>query len=153
MAFGYHGDLLRVNNYACATAIRSGAIVTLTSTGAVVEATNNSTAILGVALGYADGSTVLTVAVADHPDQEYKAENDNAAAFTQAQIGDNCSVVAGTPFMTTQSGHKIDHSSIDTTSTRAFRIVGIYDNKDTGAFGAAVVRPNNHQEKAGVTGV
>lgn len=153
MALRTHGDLLRVAPYACSTPVRSGAIVSLNSAGAVVEQTNASTAILGVAIGYADGINETSVTIADHPDQEYVVEADDGSAFTQTDIGNNCACVAGTAYMTTESGNAIDHTSKATTSTLPFRIVGIQDSKDSGSNGAAVIRPNNHQEKAGVTGV
>ena len=153
MALRTHGDLLRVNEYVCSSAIRSGATVALNSSGLVVEQVGATSPILGVAIGYADGSNVTKVMVADHPDQEYIGENDDGSNFSQTDVGNNISVVAGSPYMTTESGNALDHANKDTTSTRAFRIVGLIDDKDSGNLTGAIVRVNNHQEKAGVTGV
>lgn len=148
MAAKPHGDLLRVNSYVAGGEIKIGDFVRKNSDGKVVVAAA-SQAPLGVAMSYAsdDGKEII---VADHPDQEYLVDKSASAPSSQTDYGLNYNIVASTSTYK-ESAHKLDSASGATTSTLPLRAV--MPSRRVGSTSEAVVRINNHSEKAGVEGL
>lgn len=143
-----HGKVLRATKYVADAAIYPGDFVEPTSAGkvqALSSATSNP--ILGVALSYAaaDGDEVL---VADHPDQLFKIQSDDATEpAAQTAIGLNYDAVITAGNSTYKiSRMELDGSSGATTAATPLRLVDI-DNRPDNAFGAnadCIVRINMH---------
>jgi hypothetical protein len=103
---------------------------------------------------YPGGSeTGYTCLVADNPMQEFVVQEDSGgAALTQADIGLNTNLLAGSgSTMTGRSGWELDSSDKNTTATLQVRILRLYDSPDNAIGDNAkwVVRINNHQNSAG----
>lgn len=95
------------------------------------------------------------------PDAQFVVQSDNTAiAF--ADIGANIQLVVGTPNATTGSGTTaVGQSTIATTNTLPFRIVGLLSQfgppgtngtDNTSAFNRVIVSPNNWDRKS-LTGI
>lgn len=151
-------EILRVTPYKAAGAIYPGDPVKfdggannttdLMGRVAVAAATN---ALCGVAMSYASaaGQEVL---VADHPEQLFMAEGDDAEVDTNLDIGLNHDFVAATADSTYKRSRAVlDTSTQATTATLPFKLLGIWRGIDN-AYGAdvkCIVVINNHQLKGG----
>lgn len=142
-----YGKVLRSTNYVADAAIYPGDILETTSAGKVQAISNGATGTpIGVALSYAaaDGDSV---AVADHPDQLYRIQADEADIDAQTDIGLNYDIVATAGNSTYKmSRMELDSDSGVTTDATPLRLVKIDDRPDN-ALGAQVdciVRINLH---------
>jgi hypothetical protein len=146
-----HGDLIRSNTYVAGGEIRIGDFVSINSSGQVVAASASS-ALLGVALGYASASGAA-IQIADHPDQEYLVVRDlvggsQPSSQTDYMLNYDIVATAGTGM---ESAHKLDSSTGATTSSLPLR--ALMPGRSVIDVNECVVRINAHAEKAGVAGV
>jgi hypothetical protein len=97
--------------------------------------------LLGSSLDYLAASTAGTLAYADHPDQEFHAQEDGLVdTSAQSDIGNNANHIAGTGSTWTRlSGHEID---IDTGTNGAagFRMLDFITNTNNAAGANADMR-------------
>jgi len=152
-------ELLRVTPYRSAGAIYPGDPVTLdvgaantTDMYARVICATAQQALIGVAIGYASaaGKEIL---VADHPDQLFIAEADEADLDDNADLGQTHAFVAASPDTTYKVSRAVLDSSEVGTATYPFRTLGYLraaagDNVP-GADVKVIVAINNHQLKGG----
>lgn len=118
VAFGFEATpLLRARPYLVgstnATILYINDVVMATATGLLESGTAGSTLILGSSLGYLKVSTESRHPVADHPSQEFHAQDDGAgttAAQTHIHTQMNHLVTAGSTY-TRLSGHELDISN------------------------------------------
>lgn len=154
IGFEPFGEVLRASEYTAASAIYPGDLVTKDAAGkvAVAAATN---AALGVALSYAaaDGAKVL---VADHPDQRYVVQADDATIDAQTDIGLNADIVAGSPnTLYKRSGMQLDASTVAVTQALVIKIHEVAKRIDNelGDKVDVVVSINQHQLAHNTVGV
>lgn len=146
------GEVLRAQRYVADEAIYPGDFVNLNSSGKV-EPADASEALLGVALGYAstDGDSVM---IADHPDQMFRIQADDADIDAQTDMGLNYNIVATAGDSTYKlSRMELDSDSAATTASLPLKLLD-WDRRPDNALGAQVdciVKINNH-ELAGGTG-
>ena len=103
----------------------------------------------------------VTVYICDDPDAQFVVQSDNTA-ISFGNIGMNVATVLGTPNSTTQfSTAAIGQSTVSTTNTLPFRIVGqlsqtappgMNGTDNTSAFNRVIVAPNNWDRK-NLTGI
>ena len=154
IGFEPFGEVLRASEYTAASAIYPGDLVTKDAAGkvAVAAATN---AALGVALSYAaaDGAKVL---VADHPDQRYVVQADDATIDAQTDIGLNADIVVGSPSTAyKRSGMQLDASTVAVTQALVIKIHEVAKRIDNelGDKVDVVVSINQHQLAHNTVGV
>lgn len=138
-----------------ATAIFIGDIVEVATDGYLIPATGADTALYGSAGDYSAASTqTLDVAVFDHPDQMFTAQDDASATTDIAYGGSNNDFIAGAGSTTTLlSGHEIAVSTV-TAATANIRMIHLVNRPDN-AYGANsewVVQINEHAYKS-TTGI
>jgi hypothetical protein len=144
------GNTLRVREYIAAAAIYQGDFVKQDAAGKVAQCAAGD-AMIGVALNYAsaDGEKVL---VADHPDQEFVVQADDATIDAQTDLGLNYNIVVASANTTyKRSGMQLDASTQATSSVLPLKCLRI-DPKVNNALGNyvdVVVHINNHQLKGG----
>jgi len=116
-------------------------VVEAEADGYISPAAAGSTLILGSALNYSAASTANTVSVADHPDQEFHAQDDGVGTtLTKAHIFSNCDHIAGAgSTITKKSGHEIDISSTVATAA-GFLLLDIVANVDNAVGANAILR-------------
>jgi hypothetical protein len=121
-----------------------------------VERAAATNPVVGVALS--DASAGQECLVADHPDQLFMIQADDATIDAQTDIGLNYDIVvaaANTAYK--RSGMELDASSQVTTATAVLRLIKVVPAPDNelGNFTKCVVRINNHQNgsSTGVAGV
>lgn len=148
------GVVLRATEYVAGSAIYPGDPVALGADGKVDRSAGD--ALIGVALDYAaaDGDTVR---VADHPDQKFVIQADDASIADISSVGGNFDIVLGTADTTyRKSTSELDGDTADAHTTGAdnpLKLLALESRVDN-AFGAnadVVVKLNNHQ-LAGGTG-
>lgn len=151
-------------------ALGYGDLVSRNAAGYVTKATAGATSIYGVFYGCSYLSTAISrivfqnyyagsgassdvsALICTDPSATFIAQSDNTAiAF--ADIGANIQFVTGTPNATTQmSTMAVGQSTISTTSTLPFRIVGLLSQSappgvdgtdNTSAFNRVILQPNN----------
>lgn len=149
-----YGELLRANEYIASAAIYPGDMVKLGSDGKVSRVAA-SDAGCGVALSYAsaDGQKVL---VADHPDQRFIIQCDDASIAAQTNLNLNYDIIVGSADTTyKRSGMELDGSTGANTATLQLRALQV--NKEiNNAFGAnvdVIVQINYHQLDSNTAGV
>lgn len=154
IGFEPFGEVLRASEYTAASAIYPGDLVTKDAAGkvAVAAATN---AALGVALSYAaaDGAKVL---VADHPDQRFVVQADDATIDAQTDIGLNADIVAGSASTVyKRSGMQLDASTVAPTQALVIKIHEVAKRIDNelGDKVDVVVSINQHQLAHNTVGV
>lgn len=153
--------------------------VTSTTGGYVTASTAGTTQIDGIFYGCDYVSTTLqkkvwlnywagsgaagdvTVRVCTDPDAMFIAQSDNTA-IASTNVGNNINFVAGAPNATTQmSIASVGQSTISTTNTLPFRIVGMLSEyappgsngtDNASAFNRIIVSPNNWDRKS-LTGI
>lgn len=151
--FEPYGKLLRAQSYLAGGTIYQGDLVKQGGSGDVIAGTAGAAAI-GVALNYAvSGGQVL---VADHPDQMFVGQADDATIDAQTDLGLNYSIVAGSPNTTFRtSGMEIDGDT-QHTNVLELKVIGILPAVDNalGANVKCVCKINIHQlGSVGVVGV
>lgn len=160
-------------------AVGYGDPVTSLATGYVSASVAGTTQIDGIFYGCTYLSTVLgrqvwqnlypgsgaagdvTAYLCTDPDAQFVVQSDNTA-IVFADIGANANFVAGTPSTTTQfSAAALGQSTINTTNTLPFRIVGLLSDSappgtsgtdNTSAYNRVIVAPNNWDRKS-LTGI
>lgn len=134
--------LLRARKYVAGSTVYPGDPVAIAADGAVDPSVTPP--LIGVALNYAlAGEAVM---VADHPDQIFAVEADEALA--QTDVGGNFDLILGSPStLYKRSAAILDGSSIATTATLAVKMLGIAPGVDNAAGADNVdvlVKINNH---------
>jgi hypothetical protein len=151
------GCILRVRPYVAGGSILRGDSVKRVSGGAGVSGKSAvvvgtaAGALIGVALNAAASGEV--VFVADHPDQEFAVQADEADINEGTDIGLNFDLLA-TAGSSGQSAHELDSSTGAATATLPLKLLRLQPAVDNalGAQAKVVVKINNHQ-LAGGTGV
>lgn len=148
-----HEQLIRARKYVAGSTIYPGDPVSIATDGAVDSSI--TVPLIGVALNYAvAGDNVM---IADHPDQMFVVEADEALA--QTDVGGNFDLILGTASTAyKRSAAILDGSSIATTATLAVKMVGIAESIDNTAGVDnvdVVVKINNHSlgSHTGVAGL
>lgn len=159
--------------------IGQGDCVTSLGTGYVTLSTAGTTQIDGIVNGFEYLSTTLSkvietnyyggsgaagdvkVYIYSDPQAVFQVQSNNTA-FLFSDIGANANFLAGTPNATTGfSTQALDQSSINTTNTLPFRIVGLLSDSappgssgtdNTSAFNRVLVTANNWDRKS-LTGI
>ena len=154
IGFEPFGEVLRASEYTAASAIYPGDLLTKEAGGkvAVAAATN---AAIGVALSYAsaDGAKVL---VADHPNQRFVVQADDATIDAQTDIGLNADILAGSPNTAyKRSGMQLDASTVATTQALVIKVQEVHKRIDNalGEDVKVVVSINQHQLAHNTAGV
>jgi len=144
---------------------------------AAVEETGAAGSLLGAVVGIFDhnmdplnylpasttGNNTIAgyVAVADHPDQEYIAQEDgDTSSMTSASIGLNVDMV-GTGGSTTTgiSTMELDSDTVNTTSTLGLKVIGVHPEDTLSSAGAAgnwcrfIVKMNSAHRGSNIDGV
>lgn len=153
------GRLYPMHRYTAASTIYPGDAVKLeagaantTQFKARVEAGTDTGALIGVAMNYATvGQTVL---VADDPNQLFCGQMDEADFDSNADLGDNCNILATAGNSTFKASRmELDSSDIANTATHQVKIlqyVSRHDGKNQmGANAEVVFKINNHQLSGG----
>lgn len=154
IGFEPSGEVLRATEYTAASAIYPGDLVKKTDAGKVAAAAATEAAI-GVALSYAsaDGAKVL---IADHPDQRFVVQADDATIDEQTDIGLNADIVAGSPSTAyKRSGMQLDASTVAVLPTLVLKVIEVQKRIDNalGAQVKVVVQINQHQLAANTAGI
>jgi hypothetical protein len=149
------GPVLRIGKYLAAGATYPGEFVNMDADGKVKVAAA-SQALLGVALSQADADGELLVA--DHPDQRYVIQSDDASVSAQTAVNLNYNILATAEDTKYKiSRMELDGDTGDTTATLPLKLLGIADkvDNDFGANVECIVKINNHQLSAhtGTAGV
>jgi len=150
-----HGDLLRQQPYIAAGVIGIGDALVLEDAGRVAAPTGGagsvfSAALCGVALTSA-AAAGDTVKVADHPDQLFSAQVDDAGVAAQTDLGLNYALIA-TAASAGESRQEVDGSSGATEATQILRVIRLDKSVKDNEFGSqakVVLRINNHQQSVG----
>lgn len=149
--FEIEGQLLREDRYVAGGEIYPGDAVSQNASGQVVAASATS-ALTGVAISRASAGEDCMVA--DHPDQKYVIQADEAEIDNRDDINLNYDIVATAGDTNYEiSRMELDSSSGATTATLPLKLLDIVRRSDN-ALGAQVdciVKINNH-ELAGGTG-
>lgn len=143
-----YGRVEQMTAYKAESVIYKGDFVKKNAAGTVERAAATN-ALLGVAMSNAAaGEQVL---VADHPEQKFVCQADDANIAAQTDIGLNCEIVVGTADTTyKRSGMEVDASTKATTSTLALRVLALEPAVDNtfGANAKLIVKINVHQNAA-----
>lgn len=136
------GELIRARKYVAGSTVYPGDPVAIATDGKV--GSSITVPLLGVALNYAVADE--NVMVADHPDQLFVAECDEASV--QAGVAGNYELVLGTASTTyKRSAAYVDGSTIATTATLAVKVLAIADAIDNEANSDnvdVICKINNH---------
>lgn len=119
-----------------------------------VDVATNTGALLGVAMEYKAATDTSDIAIMDDPEAVFMIQTAGAIAATG--VFQNAKLVATAGDAATGlSAMELDSSDHDTTSTLQLRILGKVpkENNDYGSFVDLLVQINNHQLRAGTTGV
>ena len=144
-----HGPLIRVREYTAGALCAIGAPVAMQADGKVDPSAGDP--LLGVAISYASADA-QKVLVADHPDQEFIIQADDASIDAQTDIGGNFDLVNATSAHGTYTKLSIaeldgDTSDAHTAADNPLKLVRIEERSDN-ALGTnvdCVVIINNHQ--------
>jgi hypothetical protein len=150
-----YGPLLRSRPYKAEAAVYPGDLLKQHASGTVEQcaATNAS---IGVALTYAAAAGI--VQVADHPDQEFVMQVDDATIDSQTDLGLNYNIIVASPNTTfRRSGMEIDGDTGDTVATLPMKVLRLLPQIDNalGANCKVICKINNHQlgSSTGTAGV
>lgn len=135
----------QANVYKAESTIYKGDFLKKNAAG-TVERAAASDALIGVAL--TDAAASADVLVADHPDQLFRIQSDDATIDAQTDIGLNYDIVVAAANTTyKRSGMELDGSTGNTTATLPLKLMRIEAAPDNalGANVKCVVRINNHQ--------
>ncbi len=144
--FKPYGECLRVRPYTAAGVIYPGDAVKLES-GGRVEVAAATNALVGVAMNYASaaGQEVL---VADHPDQEFVGQSDDATIDALTDMGLNYSIVVAAGNTTyRRSGMEIDGNTGVSDSNIELKVLRLLPQVGNalGANCKCIFKINNHQ--------
>ena len=136
--------LLRARPYSVdssnGTALFINDIVEMEADGNIAAGTEGDDRLIGSTLDYLAVSTAGTVAVADHPQQEFHAQDDASATGALDDIFQNCDHAPGAGSTTTLlSGHELKFSTLVQT-VASFRILDLVANAENSAGNNAVWR-------------
>lgn len=134
--------LLRARPYSVdssnGTALFINDLVEMEADGNIAAGTVSDDHLIGSTLDYLAVSTAGTVAVADHPQQEFHAQDDGGGVTTQLSVFQNCDHVAGAGSTTTLlSAHELGFGTLAAT-VKTFRILDLVANSEN-AHGANAV--------------
>lgn len=154
IGFEPFGEVLRASEYTAASVIYPGDLVTKDASGKVKAAAATEAA-MGVALSYAaaDGAKVL---LADHPDQRFIVQADDATIDAQTDIGLNADIVAGTASTKyKRSGMQLDAATVAATQALVIKVQEVLKRIDNelGDKVDVVVSINQHQLAHNTAGV
>lgn len=140
-----YGPCLRQNVYQAAGTIYQGDFVKQDAGGGVVQAAAGNPC-LGVAMNYAvSGGEVM---VADHPDQLFVIQSDDATVAGLTDIGLNYNIVVASGNTTyKRSGMELDGNTGVTDSNMPLRLLRLHPAVDN-AYGAnckCIVKIQSHQ--------
>lgn len=144
-----YGPLLRSRPYTAGGTIYEGDPVKFDGSGQVVVATAGD-ACAGVALNYAVSAG--EVLVADHPDQEFVCQSDDATIDALTDMHLNYNFIFGTAStLFRRSGVEIDGDTGATNSNRQAKVLRLLprENNALGANAMVICKINNHQLSAG----
>lgn len=147
------GRIYQANVYKAASAIYKGDFVKKNADGKIERAAA-SNALLGVALS--DAAADEDCLVADHPDQQFRIQADDASIDAQTDIGLNYNIAVGSASTKyKRSAMELDGNTGATDSTLPLRLLRIEPAQDNalGANVKCVVKINSHQNSHGVEGV
>ncbi len=141
-----------------ATAIFIHDLVTREADGNIAPGgTPGTTLILGASLNHGAALTLSTHLVIISPGAIYEAQDNNDTdGVAAADLGQNSNVEYNTGgALTLLSGHEIDESSLNTTSTLDLKLLGLLTVPDNahGANARIEVMINKHQLGQGVAGI
>jgi hypothetical protein len=147
------GVPLRLNPYVAGGVIYPNDPVKKVSSGKVVKAAPGD-ALLGSAVGASTGDN-QPILVADHPDQQFVIQADDAGVGAQTDIGNNADIVAGSDDVYKASRFQLDGSSLASDSNLPLRLLGIERQVGEGLGDKAKckVRINAHQLAPNTEGV
>lgn len=145
-----YGQVVRANVYLSGGAVYPGDFVSTSSDGTVVAAAS-TTALLGVALGYASASG-KSLLISDHPDQLYGIQSSTSSPSAATDFNLNYDIVAtggSTAYKMSRMALKGDSSG--TTATLPLKALFISPTPLNAASAESdvVVAINNHQLKGG----
>ena len=126
---------------ASSTAIFPGDVTQMDNDGLVNAATAGNTALIGAAISFLTGSAAASGIFADHPDQEFHAQDDgDTTTAAQTHVGTQCDHIAtaGT-FVPLRSNHEID---INTTVATAagFKLLDFVSSPDYAVEANSILR-------------
>lgn len=165
------GGAIRSNTYTLKTGatIYKGDPVTCDSTGTVkASAAGDGTAIMGIAAEYkSDSASVggVLIKIYDDPHIIFGVQLDNSgSASTASSAFQNANMItyaagtaSGTAGFTGLSAIQLSQTSIATTSSLSFKILGLLNDRDVnnawGNYADVEVMFNQHQFMGGTTGV
>lgn len=148
-----YGRLYQMTSYVAESTIYKGDFVKKNANGTVERAAATN-AVVGVAMSNA--AAAEKVLVADHPEQQFVLQSDDATIDAQTDIGLNYDIVVGTASTTyKRSGMELDGDSGDVTNTRVLRLLAVEPAVDNalGANVKCIVKINVHQNATSVAGV
>lgn len=127
--------LVRVRRYKTdasnTTAIAPGDIVMMEADGNIAAATAGSANAFGASVDYIAATTAGDVCVADHPDQEYEAQDDGAGGTpAQTYLFLNADHVPTSPHATLKRSRQEIDLSDATTVAAGFRLLQFIDNPE-----------------------
>jgi hypothetical protein len=149
------GPVLRMSEYVAGAVCYPGDLVKFNADGKV-EPITAADASCGVAMAYAAANA--NVLVADHPDQLFEMQADDATIDAQTDLLLNYQVAVGTAStLYRRSAMEIDGNTGATNSNYPIKVIKVIDRPDNalGEFVKCVVKINNHQlgEGTGTLGV
>lgn len=148
-----YGRLYQMNAYTAESVIYKGDFVKKNGAGTIERAAATN-AVVGVAMSNAAAGEKCLVA--DHPEQQFVLQSDDATVDAQTDIGLNYDIVVGTASTTyKRSGMELDGDSGDVTNTRILRLLAVEPAVDNalGANVKCIVKINVHQNATSVAGV
>lgn len=156
--FRVFGDCKRSAEYVAGGSIYPGDVVKVDANGKVVVVSTDNTIYSSVCRGVAmsKAATGEAVLVADHPDQQFVGQMDDATVDAQTDINLNYAILGASPDTTYKiSRMEIDASSQATDSTLPLRLLRI--EKSVGnALGSdvdVIVTINAHDLRGGTEGI
>ena len=149
-----YGRIEQMTSYVAESTIYKGDLLKKNAAGTVERAAATN-ALVGVALSNA--AATEKVLVADHPDQKFVIQSDDATEpAAQTAIGLNYDITVSAANTTyKRSGMELDGSTGGTTNALVLRLLAIEPAVDN-AFGAnakCIVKINQHQNADAVAGV
>lgn len=147
------GPVLRATEYTATSVVYPGDLVKKDANGTIAAAAATEAA-CGVALTYA--AAAAKVIVADHPDQRFVIQADDATIDAQTDIGLNADIITGSPSTAyKRSGMQLDASTVATTQALVLKVIEVSKRVDNvlGDKVDVVVQINQHQLASNTAGV
>jgi hypothetical protein len=126
---------------ASSTAIFFGDVTQMDNDGKVNAATAGNTALIGAALTFLTGSAAAAGVFADHPSQEFLAQDDgDTTTLAATNIGNNADHIATAGTMALKkSNHEIDADTV-ATGAAGFKLLDFVSNPDYSVGANSVLR-------------